>query len=167
MIWRRSGTSTRVCARDAAISGMVFGLPMLLSVGPFLLIDAPAFVHDVVIYFTASLPISGFGLGGLRVSLHLVQSDARFSFAPFELAALIPAYWIGLRALARRPTVAQFLAGYCLALFAILFLARYFADNYLATLVALVLCIPALGPVSFQLAAQVKRPVVPRPAVSG
>ncbi|TMC31214.1 MAG: hypothetical protein E6J32_03850 [Chloroflexi bacterium] len=151
IIWKRSGRSARERGRDTAISAIAFGLPMLLSVGPFLIVNAPAFIHDIVIYFTAGLPIGGFGLGGLLVALHLVPSDARFSFAPLELAALLPAYWFGLRALARRPTMAQFLASYCLALFAILFFARYFADNYLAALVALVLCIPALGPVAFQL----------------
>jgi hypothetical protein len=151
MIWRRTGSPIRLRIKETVLSGLVFGLPMLLSVGPFLLINAPAFVHDIVIYFTAALPIGGFGFGGLLVALHLVQSDAQFSFAPFELAALLPAYWFGLRALAHRPTLAQFLASYCLALFAVLFFARYFADNYLAALVALVLCVPALGPVSFQL----------------
>ena len=167
IIWRRTSASTRVHVRNALISGVVFGLPTLLSLGPFLLLNAPAFVHDVVIYFTAALPIGGFGLGGLLVALHLVQSDARFSFAPLELAALLPAYWFALRALARRPTPAQFLAGFCLALFAVLFFARYFADNYLAALVALVLCVPALGPVAFPTARQGEPKVVRQPAVSG
>lgn len=154
IIWKRTEGSAAARVRRVAINGMVFGLPMLLSVGPFLLIDAPAFLHDVLVYLTSVLPIGGYGFGGLLVALHLVRSDARFGFAPFELAALLPAYWFALRALARRPTIAQFLAGYCLALFTVLFFARYFADNYLAALIAIVLCVPALGPVSFRIVRQ-------------
>jgi len=166
MIWKRGEGSPLARARRIAINAIVFGLPMLLSVGPFLLIDAPAFFHDVLIYVTSVLPIGGFGFGGLLVALHLVHSDTRFGFAPFELAALLPAYWFGLRALARRPTIAQFLAGYCLALFAVLFFARYFADNYLAALVALVLCVPALGPVSFRIVRERAPRALPQAAVS-
>ena len=99
---------------------------------------------DAVVYPTSLLPIGGYGFGALLIALHIVPSEGTFPFSPFELAALIPAYWFALGALGRRRTLGQFVASYCLALFAFLFFARYFADNYLAALIALVLCVPLL-----------------------
>ncbi|MDQ6709429.1 MAG: hypothetical protein M3Z11_02615 [Candidatus Dormibacteraeota bacterium] len=143
VIWYRS-RSPRDAFRTGSVAAVTFSLPIVLSVGPFLLIDAGSFVHDVLTYLTTTLPISGFGLGGLLVALHVVSPNAHFSFAPLEIIALIPAYWFGLRAFARRMDLGQFLLSYCVALFALFFFARYFGDNYLAGLISLVLCVPAL-----------------------
>jgi hypothetical protein len=144
IIWIRRAQPRRTRLTTIAIAGAAFALPTLLTVGPFLLRDASAFYRDVFVYPTSLLPIGGFGFGALLVGLHIVPSDGTFPFAPFEFVALTPAYWFALRALARRGTLAQFVASYCLALFAFLFFARYFADNYLAALIGLVLCVPLL-----------------------
>jgi hypothetical protein len=145
IIWMRRAQPRQRRLTTIVIAGAAFGLPMLLTVGPFLLADAGAFYRDAVVYPTSLLPIGGYGMGALLVALHIVPSEGPFPFSPFELAALIPAYWFALRALGRRRTLGQFVASYCVALFAFLFFARYFADNYLASLVALVLCVPLLS----------------------
>ncbi len=144
IIWMRRAQPRRTRLQTTVIAAAAFALPMLVTVGPFLLRDAPAFYRDAFVYPTSLLPIGGYGFGALLVAVHLLPSDGAFPFAPFELATLAPAYWFALWGLARRGTLAQFVTGYCLALFAFLFFARYFADNYLAALIALVLCAPVL-----------------------
>jgi hypothetical protein len=144
IIWMRRAPPWRTRLTTIVIAGAAFGLPILLTVGPFLLRDAGAFYRDAFVYPTSLLPIGGYGFGALLVAFHLLPSQGTFPFAPFELAALAPAYWFALRALRRRGTLGQFVASYCLALLAFLFFARYFADNYLAALIALVLCVPLL-----------------------
>jgi hypothetical protein len=144
IIWLRRAQPRGTRLTTIAIATAAFALPMLLTVGPFLLGDAAAFYRDAVVYPTSLLPIGGYGFGALLIALHIVPSEGTFPFSPFELAALIPAYWFALGALGRRRTLGQFVASYCLALFAFLFFARYFADNYLAALIALVLCVPLL-----------------------
>ena len=144
IIWKRQAEPLRTRLTTSALASAAFALPVLLSVGPFLLRDAPAFYRDALAYPTSLLPIGGYGFGALLVAVHLIPSEGSFPFAPFELAALGPAYWFALRALRRSGTLGQFVASYCLVLFAFLFFARYFADNYLAALIALVLCVPLL-----------------------
>jgi len=96
--WYRA-RSPRDAVRTAAVAAVAFALPMVLTVGPFLLIDAGAFLHDVLAYLTSALPIGGFGLGGLLVA------PCRRPGCPLQLCAprtggLILAYWFGLRAFA-------------------------------------------------------------------
>jgi hypothetical protein len=61
---------------------------------------------------------------------------------------VLPILWLGLRALSRRPTLARLLAGSTGVTVAFLVFARFFSDNYVATLFALAACIPALGVVA-------------------
>jgi len=161
IIWLRRAQPPSTRLRAIAIATAAFALPMLLTVGPFLLGDAAAFYRDAVVYPTSLLPIGGYGFGALLVALHIVPSEGMFPFSPFELAALIPAYWFALGALGRRRTLGQFVASYCLALFAFLFFARYFADNYLAALIALVLCVPLLSAALYDPAKEVPARPVP------
>jgi len=122
----------------------LFAVPLLLSIGPFLVHDAAGFYRDTVNFPTAVLPLGGFGFSGLLVALRIVPIGAQFPLGPLELGAAIPALWFTLRAFAKRPTMGHFLMGYCIVLFAFLFFARFFADNYLAILIGLALCVPSL-----------------------
>lgn len=127
-----------------------FAVAPLLTIVPFLVVDAGAFWRDVVQFGTGSggdaYPITGFGFPALLLSLHVIaRPTAPYPALPLQVAAMLPTLWLGLRALARRPTLAMVLAGSIGATVVFLFFARYFSDNYLATLFALAACIPALG----------------------
>jgi hypothetical protein len=144
IIWLQRNQSRRTRGSRALVTCVVFGMPTLLSLGPFLLTNAAGVYRDIFVYPTSLLPIGRFGLGGIAVTLHLISPDDRFSFGPIQLLALIPAFWLGIRALAARLNLGQFLASYGIALFAFLFTTRYLADNYGAALMALFLCVPGL-----------------------
>ena len=145
-LWKRSpaSASRRARLRAGLEACGLFAVPLLLSIGPFVVRDAAGFYRDTVTFPTTVLPLGGFGFSGLLVALRIVPIGAQFPLGPLELGAAIPALWLTLRAFAKRPTLGHFLMGYCIALFAFLFFARFFADNYLAILIGLALCIPSL-----------------------
>jgi hypothetical protein len=135
------------------LSMTAFALPPLVTIVPFLVVDAGAFWREVVVFGTSSgagaYPISGFGFPALLLHLRIItrQTDA-YPALPLQLAAVLPILWLGLRALSRRPTLARLLAGSTGVTVAFLVFARFFSDNYVATLFALAACIPALGVVA-------------------
>src|SRR5204862_436983 len=83
-----------------------------------LLADPGAFYRDIVAFPTGILPMGGLGFTALLVFLRAVPIDARFPLAPFELAAMVPALWFGMRAFGRGRTLGHLLFGYTLTLFA-------------------------------------------------
>src|SRR5439155_275193 len=95
-------------------------------------------------------PMSGFGLSALLVALGIFRPSDYFPFGVFQLAALAPLIWIALRALSIRPTLGRFIGFYTSAFFAFAFLARFFAHNYVATLVALACCVLPLAGIPLQ-----------------
>ena len=125
-------------------------VPPLVTIVPFLIVDAGAFWREVVLFGTGSgagaYPISGFGFPALLLQVHVItrQTDA-YPALPLQLVAVVPILWVGLRALSRRPTLARLLAGSIGVTVAFLVFARFFSDNYVATLFALAACVPALG----------------------
>src|SRR5438270_793410 len=90
-------------------------------------------------------PINGQGFSAILYSLRIIthRTDA-FPFGLFQVAAMLPALWFGLRLIVRRPTLASWLAAYTVLLFGFAFFSRFFNDNYAGDVIALVLCIPAL-----------------------
>src|SRR5207248_5250360 len=90
-------------------------------------------------------PISGFGLGRLLVALGVFHASDYFPFGVLQLMALAPIYWIAWRLRSMSPTLGRFSGFYTTAFIAFAFLARFFAHNYVATLVALACCIVPLA----------------------
>jgi hypothetical protein len=121
----------------------------LLTVLPFLLADARAFWTDIVLYTSGGIadayPIGGYGFGALLYGGGLIQhrSDA-FPFVLVQLAVLLPLLLLTMRAFLSRPTLGRWLAGYAVLLLAFAFFARFFNDNYVGVVMAVLLCIPPL-----------------------
>lgn len=114
------------------------GLLAVAFILPFLLLNAPAFLGDILGYPTAvdgaggAYPIKSLGLGDLALGLGWVSSTtAAFPFLPLGLAAggimmvpLVRRQW-------RSPTLAQLLMNYGLLLSVVSFFSRAFNDNHL------------------------------------
>jgi len=148
MRWR-AGQSRR----ELWVSLAVLVIAPIVTIVPFLLGNPQAFWTDVVLYTSGGVPdaypIQGYGFGEILYDAHLIahRTDA-FPFTAFQLAAMVPVLWLAGRALARRPTAGRWMAGYAGALFAFMFFARFFNDNYVAVVITLFLCVLPLGAAS-------------------
>ena len=144
--WKQTAVFPR---RQAILCLLMLAAPGVLSIGPFLLWNPGAFWRDVVLFTNGGIPdaypISGFGLGGLLVALGVFHASDYFPFSVLQFVALAPIYWIAWRLRSMSPTLGRFIGFYTAAFFAFAFLARFFAHNYLATLVALACCIVPLA----------------------
>ena len=149
--WKQSAIFPR---RQAILCLVTLTAPCALSIVPFLLWNPGAFWRDVVLFTNGGIsdayPMSGFGLSALLVALGIFRPSDYFPFGVFQLAALAPLIWIALRALSIRPTLGRFIGFYTSAFFAFAFLARFFAHNYVATLVALACCVLPLAGIPLQ-----------------
>jgi hypothetical protein len=149
----------RPSRREVGLSLAALALAPLVTILPFLIANPRAFWTDVVLYTSGGVrdayPIVGYGFGELLYQLRLVahRTDS-VPFGVFQLLALAPVLWITARAFLRRPSIGRWMAGYVLTLLAFTFFARFFNDNYLAVVIALLLCVRPLG----------DRRVVPAPA---
>ena len=144
---------------EVGLSLAALALAPLVTILPFLIANPRAFWTDVVLYTSGGVrdayPIVGYGFGELLYQLRLVahRTDS-LPFGVFQVLALAPVLWITARAFLRRPSLGRWMAGYVLSLLAFTFFARFFNDNYLAVVIALLLCVRPLG----------DRRVVPAPA---
>ncbi|MEA2633786.1 MAG: hypothetical protein QOH92_553 [Chloroflexota bacterium] len=149
--WKQTAVFPR---RQAILCLVTLAAPCVLSIVPFLFWNAGAFWRDVVLFTNGGIadayPISGFGLSALLVALGIFRPSDYFPFGVLQLAALAPLFWIALRVLPIRPTLGRFVGFYTAAFFAFAFLARFFAHNYVATLVALACCVLPLAGIPFQ-----------------
>jgi hypothetical protein len=150
---------TRPSRREVGFSLAALALAPVVTILPFLIANPQAFWTDVVLYTSGGVrdayPIVGYGFGELLYRVHLVvhRTDS-VPFGAFQLLALAPVLWITARAFLRRPSLGRWMAGYVLSLLAFTFFARFFNDNYVAVVIALLLCVRPLG----------DRRVVPAPA---
>ena len=146
---RRAGRDRRELVGSLAL----LVVAPIVTIVPFFVANPAAFWTDVVLYTSGGVPdgypIAGYGFGEMLYQAHLIahRSDA-FPFAPFQLAAMLPVLWLAGRALARRPTVGRWMAGYAGVLLAFMFFARFFNDNYVAVVITLFLCVLPLGAAS-------------------
>ena len=135
---------------EVGLSLTALALPPVVTILPFLIGNPQAFWTDVVLYTSGGVrdayPIVGYGFGELLYRVHLVahRTDS-VPFAAFQLLALAPVLWITSRAFLRRPSLGRWMAGYVLSLLAFTFFARFFNDNYVAVVIALLLCVRPLG----------------------
>ncbi|TME80226.1 MAG: DUF2029 domain-containing protein [Chloroflexi bacterium] len=140
-LWPRSGPLLdRV--RRLAMLGAALLAPAALTMGPFLLWNAPAYWTDTVSFVAGTIPgayrIQGYSLASLLLALHLIPSaDARFPFGLVQAAVAAPVLAVGLWRIWRAPSLASVLAVGTLALALSLLAARFVNDNYLADLLYL------------------------------
>jgi hypothetical protein len=145
--WRRGLAPDR--RREAIGCALALTLPAILTIAPFFLPDPGAFWRDTVLFTNGGIPdaypINGQGFSAILYSLGIIahRTDA-FPFGLFQVAAMAPALWLGVRWIMRRPTMASWIGAYTLLLFAFAFFSRFFNDNYAGDVIALALCIPAL-----------------------
>ena len=144
---------------ELGLSLAALALAPVVTILPFLIANPRAFWTDVVLYTSGGVrdayPIVGYGFGELLYRVRLVahRTDS-VPFGVFQLLALAPVLLITARAFLRRPSLGRWMAGYVLSLLAFTFFARFFNDNYVAVVIALLLCVRPLG----------DRRVVPAPA---
>jgi hypothetical protein len=136
--------------REVALSLAALALTPVATILPFFSANPGAFWTDVVLYTSGGVPdaypIVGYGFSELLYELHLVAH--RTDSVPFgivQLLTVVPVLCITGRAFLRRPTMGRWMAGYALSLLAFTFFARFFNDNYVAVVLALLLCIRPLG----------------------
>lgn len=145
--WRQSPGANR--RREAIACALAIIGPAVVTMAPFFLADPGAFWRDTVLFTNGGIPdaypINGGGFSNILYVLRVIPSrTAAFPFAPFQVAAMSPALWFGIRWVIRRPTLSRWLAAYTLLLLAFAFFSRFFNDNYQGDVIALALCIPAL-----------------------
>ncbi len=115
-----------------------FVIPLALTIAPFLLWDARAFIDDTLIYPAATFPIAGYGAGQLLLMLGVLPSDtAPFPFFVLELLVGMPSLILLWRYQQRRPSVRVFVCASAAFTFAVAFFNRVFQDNYLGYILAL------------------------------
>jgi Glycosyltransferase family 87 len=143
--WRAGRSRAEVGFSLAALA-----LAPAVTILPFFVANPQAFWTDVVLYTTGGVrdayPIVGYGFGELLYRLHVVahRTDS-VPFGVFQLLALAAVLWMTGRAFVRRPSLGRWMAGYVLCLLAFTFFARFFNDNYVAVVIALLLCVRPLG----------------------
>jgi len=128
-------------ARLAKPTSMIL-LMMGLILGPFLVWDARAFVDDTLLYLagktSTSYPIRGYTLGRLLVALRIISSplDA-FPFWILQVMLGIPLLFLLLRYQMAQNDIGRML--HCAGLFflGIGFLSRFFHDNYVGLVTAM------------------------------
>jgi hypothetical protein len=120
--------------------------PLLMTSLPFLVNDAPSFLEDV---FGAPAGLGdhpfeirgwgSFGFANLVLALGLVRSPSDyFPFSIFQFAALLPCAAYGGRSVLRDGGFGNVLLWSSVAIFAVLFFGRFIHDNYIGTLLSLV-----------------------------
>jgi uncharacterized membrane protein len=145
--WQRGFTRDR--RREVVGCGLALTLPAILTIAPFFFADPGAFWRDTVLFTNGGIPdaypINGQGFSAILYSLRVIahRTDG-FPFGIFQVAAMLPALWLGVRLILRRPTLASWIGAYTLLLFAFAFFSRFFNDNYAGDVIALALCVPAL-----------------------
>jgi hypothetical protein len=144
--WRAGPT---VPWREATLCLAALTLPLALSIIPFLLWTPGGFWRDIVLFTSGGLPdsypISGFGLGGILVALGVLPEGGHFPFVALQLPVLVVIGWLGWRASRRSIGPSWFMTLYAAMFFAFGFLARYFSDNYAATMTSVAMCAAAIG----------------------
>jgi hypothetical protein len=140
----------RPSRKEVGFSLAVLALAPIVTILPFVIAAPAAFWTDVVLYTSGGVadayPIVGYGFGEFLYEVHLVahRTDS-VPFGFFQLLALLPVAWLTGRAFLHRPSLGRWMAGYALTLLVFTFFARFFNDNYVAVIIALLLCIRPLG----------------------
>src|SRR5438094_492748 len=165
-LWPRSGPVLDRGRRLAILAAALLA-PAALTMGPFLLWNAPVYWTDTVSFVAGTLPgayrIQGYSLASLLLALHVIPSaDARFPFGIVQAAVAVPVLAIGLRRIWRAPSLGAVLSVGTLALTLSLLAGRFVNDNYLADL----LYLAVLAGVARQVSAATIAPSRPMPAAA-
>ena len=134
------------------LSGALLVVPVLVTILPFFLVDPAAFWRDTVLYTSGGVadayPIGGDGFGAFLLATGIIHRNTdSFPFWILQLLATAVVLWFNGRAFLRRPTAGRWMAGFAAVLLAFTFFARFFNDNYVAVILALILTVPAFGDV--------------------
>nr|MDQ6922468.1 hypothetical protein [Candidatus Dormibacteraeota bacterium] len=140
-LWPRSGPLIER-ARRAAIIAIALLAPAAITITPFLLWNAHAYVTDTVSFVAGTIPgvyrIQGYSLASLLLVLHVIASpDARFPFGLVQAAVAAPVLAVGLWRIWRAPSLGAVLTVGTLVLTLSLLVGRFVNDNYLADLLYL------------------------------
>lgn len=131
--------------KEWLLAGALLVAPLVITSAPFLAADAPAFLDDLLGAPSGLGPRpfemrgwGGFGFANLVLALGLVRTKwDYFPFGIFQLAALAPCLFYGLRAVRREPDFGTALLWGSVTIFALLFFARFIHDNYIGSLLSL------------------------------
>ena len=140
-LWPRSGPAIDRARRLAILAAALLA-PAAVTMGPFLLWNAPAYWTDTVSFVAGTIPggyrIQGYSLASLLLALHVIPSaDVRFPFGLVQAAVAAPVLAVGLWRIWRAPSLEAVLIVGTLALTLSLLFGRFVNDNYLADLLYL------------------------------
>ena len=131
--------------KDAVRAAALMLGPLAITSAPFLAWAPGAFVEDLFLAPAGwgEHPFEmrgwgGYGFANLVLALHLVASPkSAFPFGLFQLAAIVPCWLKGLKALKAEPELAVALRYGALAMFLLLFFGRFIHDNYLGVILSI------------------------------
>lgn len=135
--WRRGDVGWRTML--AGFAALV--APLALTMTPFLIWNPGAFWNDTIGWFVESpstIPVYGLGLGEALLILRVIPNPmAPFPFGIIQAALALPLAAIGLRRVARDPSIANLLAAAVTVLSVVVLCGRFTNSNYLAALLLL------------------------------
>ena len=119
--------------------------PLLVTCAPFLVWEAGAFIDDVLLAPAGggSHPFEmrgwgGYGFANLILALKVVDGPkSAFPFGIFQLAAVVPCLWYGLKSVGRDGSWPNVLWWTSITAFVLLFFGRFIHDNYIGALLSL------------------------------
>ena len=140
-LWPRSGPLMDRVRRVAVLGGALLA-PAVITMAPFLIWNANAYLTDTVSFVAGTIPgvyrIQGYSLASLLLALHVIPSpDARFPFGLVQAAVAAPVLVVGLWRIWRAPSLGTVLTVGTLVLGLSLLFGRFVNDNYLADLLYL------------------------------
>ena len=140
----------RAATRQVVGALLALAAVPLITILPFVLANPVGFWTDTVLYTSGGVrdayPIGGYGFGAFLLQHGWIahRTDA-FPFGAVQLAAGMLVLLLAGGAFLRRPTLSRWMGGYALLLLTVTFFARFFNDNYVGMVVALLLTVRPLG----------------------
>lgn len=126
------GADRRTLLRGAAVAAAT----ALITIAPFVVWNAGAFIRDTVVFVAGSgvdaYPINGFGLSTFLLSIGVIHGarDA-FPFALIEIAVGLAVWTAGWRWIRQHARLADVLVFSGLTMLGVFYVSRYFHDSHL------------------------------------
>jgi len=122
--------------QKALLGGIAIALCCGL-VGPFLVMDANAFISSTILYLSGnaphSYPVGGYGFGMLLFDYGIIKNIHDFyPFAFWQFMMGVPVLVTILMYLHKKPTISRLMLGYAGVLFVFWYFSRYFNNSHIA-----------------------------------
>lgn len=125
--------------RKTIIALLPFTVAFSLVVLPFFLWDQKAFLDSIILYLSGSTvnsyPISGYGFGKFLQEVGVITNPQKYyPFIIWQLIIGLPALFVLIRFLQKKPAVPRLIVSYGIFLFIFWYFSRYFNNSHLGYL---------------------------------